>query len=854
MLHDAALATATSLPVVVACLLLLVVLHPIAAQQQLQMLSFSKEDTAWRPSDGHRILVSSNRNFAAGFRPDSPGKYRFAVWVVASNDGSSNPDDAVIWYAAHRSNYSAVKGDRTSALAIDAAGRLSWTAAGGIVIWSPPVPRPAAVELWLNDKGSLVYGDGSWSSFEEPTDTVMAGQAIPSEAGEITTLQSASGRYRLTRDGKLHLGDQEYSRLFPPLLNLTDDGTLVQEGFPNSRLVATDLGNTTLLRRLTLDDDGNLRLYSMVPKSPPWRVVWHLLQDICFIPGTCAAGSICVPVGTDSIDCVCPPGYQNFTTQDREDGRSPWACLLKVNYSGRGDDDKFVPLDFVTFSGNGSIREADHGPLTTKLQQPKNLDECQKTCRLNPRCVAFGYKLDGFRTCLLYWGLVDGYWDPVAETTTYLRVAKSNNDTNPFDARLTEEVVTACSEHAALPKLKRALTMSMPEQIALITILFVVELLVGALSVWQFLRKYSRYREAARVQVLQEWLPADAARRFSYAELKAATRDFSDVVGRGAFGTVYRGDLPDGRALAVKLLRGVDGGGGEAEFWAELTIVARMHHLNLVRMWGFCADQDKRMLVYEYVPNGSLDRHLFGNAGEEAAAANSPPPLDLHTRYRIAQGVARAIAYLHEECLEWVLHCDIKPENILLDHDFCPKVSDFGVSKLVTKQDRVTMSRIRGTRGYMAPEWVMHGHPITSKADVYSFGMVLLEIVSGRRACGFQLVHYDSEEWYFPKWAYEKAYEELQVREIVDPRLLPTASSSYYDDATVDRMLKTAMWCLQDRAEMRPSMGKVAKMLEGSVDIIGKPLKPTIFCLQEYHDVTTTGTLDTGTVADPGSA
>ncbi|VAH94754.1 unnamed protein product [Triticum turgidum subsp. durum] len=247
-----------------------------------------------------------------------------------------------------------------------------------------------------------------------------------------------------------------------------------------------------------------------------------------------------------------------------------------------------------------------------------------------------------------------------------------------------------------------------------------------------------------------------------------------------------------------------------------------MHHLNLVRMWGFCADKDQRMLVYEYVPNGSLDKYLFSSSSSAAPSGGD----------RIALGVARAIAYLHEECLEWVLHCDIKPENILLEDDFCPKVSDFGLSKLTSKKEKVTMSRIRGTRGYMAPEWVIHREPITAKADVYSFGMVLLEIVSGRRNYGFRQESVGSEDWYFPKWAYEKVYVERRIEDIMDPRILLAVDDDADSVATVERMVKTAMWCLQDRADMRPSMGKVAKMLEGTVEITD-PVKPTIFCVQD---------------------
>ncbi|KAL8142080.1 hypothetical protein V2J09_015112 [Rumex salicifolius] len=197
---------------------------------------------------------------------------------------------------------------------------------------------------------------------------------------------------------------------------------------------------------------------------------------------------------------------------------------------------------------------------------------------------------------------------------------------------------------------------------------------------------------------------------------------------------------------------------------------------------------------------------------------------------KIALGVARAIAYLHEECLEWVLHCDIKPENILLGDDFCPKVADFGLSKLKKKEQVVTISRIRGTRGYVAPEWVK-SEPISSKADVYSFGMVLLEMVTGTRTFAMQDSEMDSSEWYLPRWAYDKVYTQMKIEDVLDNRI----KQSYDENVhlkMVDRMVKTAMWCIQEKQEMRPSMGRVAKMLEGTVEIM-EPPKPTIFYIDD---------------------
>ncbi|XWS24177.1 hypothetical protein CRYUN_Cryun28dG0078400 [Craigia yunnanensis] len=255
-------------------------------------------------------------------------------------------------------------------------------------------------------------------------------------------------------------------------------------------------------------------------------------------------------------------------------------------------------------------------------------------------------------------------------------------------------------------------------------------------------------------------------RKFTYTEMKKATNSFSDEIGRGGGCIVYKATLSDGRVAAIKRL--VDSNQGEAEFLSEVNTIGKLNHMNLIEMWGYCAEGKHRLLVYEYMEHGSLAENL------------SFKELDWKKRFEIAVGTARGLGYLHEECLEWVLHCDIKPQNILFDSKYHPNVSDFGLSWQLNRGDvkySKVLSRIRGTRGYMAPEWVFN-LPITSKVDVYSYGIVLLQLVTGRSpAMGMQVTDDESpkEQRTLVSWVREhmaRAKEtETWKHEIIDPKL-----------------------------------------------------------------------------------
>ncbi|KAK3137461.1 hypothetical protein QOZ80_5BG0452520 [Eleusine coracana subsp. coracana] len=275
--------------------------------------------------------------------------------------------------------------------------------------------------------------------------------------------------------------------------------------------------------------------------------------------------------------------------------------------------------------------------------------------------------------------------------------------------------------------------------------------------------------------------------------------------------------LSDSTPIAVKRLNRASDQ-REKQFRAEVSSIGLIQHINLVKLIGFCCDGDNRLLVYEHMSNGSLDGHLF----KSTAAV-----LNWNTRYHIILGVARGLSYLHQSCRKCIIHCDIKPENILLDASFVPKVADFGMAAFVGRDLSRVLTTIRGTAGYLAPEWLRRD-AITPKIDVYGFGMVLLEIISGRRNSpgAYNSSNYHVE--YFPVQAISKLHDG-DVQSLVDPRLHGNFSLEQ-----VERVCKLAYWCIQDNEFDRPTMGDVVHVLEGLQEIDMPPMPRLLAAITEH--------------------
>ncbi|XP_052301577.1 cysteine-rich receptor-like protein kinase 29 isoform X47 [Populus trichocarpa] len=319
-----------------------------------------------------------------------------------------------------------------------------------------------------------------------------------------------------------------------------------------------------------------------------------------------------------------------------------------------------------------------------------------------------------------------------------------------------------------------------------------------------------KQREKERVETVDEIESAESL-QFAFSTIRDATEDFSEKnkLGQGGFGAVYKGALPSGQEIAVKRLS-KDSGQGDLEFKNEVLLVARLQHRNLVRLLGFCLQGIERLLIYEFVPNASLDHFIFDPIKRVH--------LNWERRYKIIGGIARGLLYLHEDSRLRIIHRDLKASNILLDEEMNPKISDFGMARLfVVDQTQGNTSRIVGTYGYMAPEYAMQGH-FSVKSDVFSFGVLVLEIVTGKKNSfrnGNDIEHLLSHAW--------RNWREGTAQDMIDPVLSSGSATEML------RCIHIGLLCVQENVAERPTMASVVLMLSSSSLTLQIPSQPAFF-------------------------
>ncbi|XP_068328175.1 cysteine-rich receptor-like protein kinase 44 [Pyrus communis] len=297
---------------------------------------------------------------------------------------------------------------------------------------------------------------------------------------------------------------------------------------------------------------------------------------------------------------------------------------------------------------------------------------------------------------------------------------------------------------------------------------------------------------------------------FDFKTLKKATKNFhpGNLLGVGGFGRVYRGRLGDGTLIAAKKLCLDKSQQGESEFLTEVKLITSVQHRNLVRLIGCCSDGPQRLLVYEYMKNRSLDLIIYGKSDQF---------LSWSTRFQIIVGIARGLQYLHEDSPLRIIHRDIKASNILLDDKFQPKIGDFGLARFFPEDQAYLSTTFAGTLGYTAPEYAIRGE-LSEKADIYSFGVLVLEIISGRKNTDLTL---SSDMQYLPEYAW-KLFETSNVIDLIDPNM----KEDGYVERDVLQAIQVAFFCLQPHPNLRPPMSEVVVMLTCKVEMVGTPMKP----------------------------
>ncbi|XP_040997884.1 putative receptor protein kinase ZmPK1 [Juglans microcarpa x Juglans regia] len=765
-------------------------------------LSLSSEN----PED---VLTSPKGVFSAGFYPVGDNAYCFAIWFASRN--SRSQDHTVVWMA----NRDQPVNGRKSKLSLLRNGNLILTDAGKFTVWGTNTASISSLELHLYDTGNLVLrtlgGESLWESFDFPTDTLLPQQLLTRNTKLVSSRSQtnySSGFYKLLFDNDnvlcLLYDRANISSPYWPAPWLTSEQAnrfvynssriAVLDSFGNFSssdkftVSSTDYGQL-LHRRLTLDYDGNLRLYSWHEEGEMWVVSWQAWQIPCIIHGVCGPNSICSYVPDIGRKCSCLRGYKMINHSDWSQG-----CEPEFDLSFGKNKFDFLQISHLDFYG------FDYGSYHNKT-----LAECKQLCLELPECKAFQYTFsteDTHSSCYPKTLLMNGHRLPSSDGSIYLRVPKTTLPNLLSNANFAENIGLNCSNEGPL-LLERVYLKNQVNGTVKFMLWFVCGLggleIVGIFLVWCILIRTPKSSRADKQGYL---FAITGFRKFTYSELKKATKGFTEEIGRGAGGIVYKGVLADNRVAAIKQL--YEANQGEEVFLAEVNIIGRLNHMNLIEMWGFCAEGKQRLLVSEYMEHGSLADNLSSNS------------LDWKKRFEIALGTAKGLSYLHEECLEWVLHCDVKPENIFLDSNYQPKVADFGLSKLQSRGDanNPNFSRMRGTRGYMAPEWVFN-LPITSKVDVYSYGIVVLEMVTGKDAAkGVHDTDYGEQPQHkrLVSWVREKknraALTESWLEEIIDPSL-----KGKYDVRKMETLIGVALQCAEEEKDARPSMREVVEML-----------------------------------------
>lgn len=749
--------------------------------------------------------MSNNGNFTLGFFSPSNSTHRYiGIWFnkVSTND---------VFWVANRNN---PLNDSSGIMNISADGNLQVLSGRNDILWSSNLSIPSAntsFSAQLSDAGNLVLlahnstdnsdanGTIVWQSFDHPTDCIMPNTQLTITSSNMKnalkpwkSLSDPSfGRYSLGTDSFTHSqvviwdGDRIHWRSGPWNGNIflgllyTDEATNYANTFirQNDRDRTVDIvytgASTLAFSHYALTYDGTIS--EKWWDGEKWQYVWGAPAAECDLYGYCGAFGSCSSLRSPVCKCL-----KGFTPNNPEEWRSRnWTngCVrrtsLQCGIEGSKED------GFLTLR---NVKIPDHTEWSVGVNQV----DCRSQCLTNCSCLAYAY--DAGAGCM-YWSrdLIDIQEFTSGGLDLYLRLPHSELGTSSRTK-----------------------------------VIIIVPVIVGSIAVaasiyflWRIIteRKVRRKKEGLenleygdnRHQVQLKELPL-----FEFRKLAIATNDFQDVnkLGQGGFGPVYKGILEDGLQIAVKRLS-VASGQGLEEFMNEVVVISELQHRNLVKLLGCCVQNNEKMLIYEYLPNKSLDFFLFDPVKREL--------LDWQRRFTIIEGISRGLVYLHRDSRLRIIHRDLKASNILLDEDLNPKISDFGMARIFShKQNVDNTRRVVGTYGYMSPEYAMEGH-FSEKSDIYSFGVLLLEIMTGKKNSSFSF-----EEHSLTLLGYVwKSWNENAIASIIDPLI---ADPVFWPE--ILRCIHVGLLCVQEFPGDRPSTSTVLSMINSEILDLPGPKEP----------------------------
>ncbi|XP_076926284.1 G-type lectin S-receptor-like serine/threonine-protein kinase At4g03230 [Bidens hawaiensis] len=706
-----------------------------------------------------------------------------------------------------------------------------------------------AVKLYDNGNAVLINVATKnilWQSFEFPTDTFLPGMKMDTNM-KLTSWKSASDPGSGSFEFQLEPDTTRYSILNGSATyiwksskmstNSFDDNQIFSKAFNLLSNTPPQKRNIILPNRTTSSQtkyqsinqsvvDANSRLvmghlgklqyfsYSGVLKSQ-WLLEWVEPKDACSIYKVCGPFGMCT--GNNDSLCICLTGFERISPDDPTGG-----CKRTSQIFHRSTKDTFINITMVNMDDTA-----------LPFIRANNEYECIKKCLENSDCLAYSYSSQKYG---------QGIEDPSRKNTPGCWFW--NTEPNNLRGEGTHNISFRVSESSQEPsinspteKLKKRKSSSAKRVLAISIVGSALALAlfcgIGYTTYKRLVNRTNKQNNKGSTSRntrtnINELLHLDHPKEddregldVPYFELETiidATNDFSEEnrLGQGGFGPVYKGRLPEGEEIAVKRLSSLSGQGLQ-EFKNEVTLIAKLQHRNLVRLLGYCIKGEEKMLLYEYMPNRSLDQFIF----DQTLCAS----LDWEMRFNIIMGIARGLNYLHHDSRLRIIHRDLKTSNILLDEDMNPKISDFGLAKIVKGKDIEDITnRVVGTFGYMSPEYALDG-VFSIKSDVFSFGVVLLEILSGKRNTGFsqsqRRISLLGHAWSL--WIEDRPFE------LLDQKLMKSCNSS-----EVLKCISVGLLCVQGNPDDRPTMTNVVMMLGGDMATLPNPKEPAFIPRRDH--------------------